>query len=184
MNSTCPFCKSETKQVEFSRLDLRICPHCLATFFPSDKTMAFRREVFDKTRAMWLLALEKRKADWVEPGESACCIDHGERLVSGNLPDYGFPGKVATCCNMFQLPASTMAKILRRMSGSPSDEMLVSSRKKHHFAFIVLLSKLVDKIFGSGDTEDDSFEAIQYNLKFKEILENGSETEWQNASQS
>ena len=184
MNSTCPFCKSETKQVELSRLDLRICPHCLATFFPSDKTMAFRREVFDKTRTMWLLALEKRKADWVEPGESACCIDHGERLVSGNLPDYGFPGKVATCCNMFQLPASTMAKILRQMSGSPSDEMLVSSRKKHHFAFIVLLSKLVDKIFGSGDAEDDSFEAIQYNLKFKEILENGSETEWQNASQS
>ncbi len=182
MNSSCPFCKSETKQVELSRLDLRICPHCLATFFPSDKTMAFRREVFDKTRAMWLLALEKRKADWVEPDESARCIDHGERLVPGNLPDYGIPGKVAVCCNMFQLPASTMAKILRRMA--PSDEMFVSSKKKHHFAFIVLLSKLVDKIFGSGDAEDDSFEAIQYNLKFKEILENGSEREWRNASQS
>lgn len=184
MNSTCPFCKSETKRVELSRLDLRICPHCLATFFPSDKTMAFRREVFDKTRAMWLLALERRQGDWVEPDESAGCIDHGVKLVSGNLPDYGFPGKVATCCNMFQLPASLMAKILRRMSGTLSDGMLVSAKKKHHFAFIVLLSRLVDKIFGSGDAEDDSFEAIQYNLKFKEILENGSETGWQNASQS
>lgn len=175
MNSRCPFCQSETKQVELSRFDLRICPHCLATFFPSDKTMAFRREVFDKTRELWLRALENRQSDWVEPAEDVRCIDHGEPLVSGKLPDYGFPGVVATCCNMFQIPASTMVKILRRMLGSPSDAALVSSRKKHHFAFIVLLSKLVDKIFGSGDGGDDSFEAIQYQLKFKDILEKNPE---------
>lgn len=174
MNSTCPFCKSETKRVELTRLDLRICPNCLATFFPSDKTMAFRREVFDKTRAMWLKVLEERKADWVDADETTCCIDHGEKLVEGKLPDYGLPGHVATCCGMFQLPAKTMAAILRRTS-APSDKSFIASETRHHFAFIVFLSKIVDKIFGSGDEGDDSFESIQYNLKFRDILEKHSE---------
>ncbi len=171
MNSTCPFCKSETKRIDLSHFDLRICPHCLGTFFPSDKTMAFRREVFDKTRVLWLNALENRKEDWVEPDENTCCIDHGEKLVDGKLPDYGIPGKVAICCNMFQIPASTMAVLLRRMIGSPSDGMLLSTQKKEHFGFVVFLTKIVDKILGSGDPEEDAFEFIQYNLKFKNILE-------------
>ncbi|MCI5601816.1 MAG: zf-TFIIB domain-containing protein [Hallerella porci] len=173
--SQCPFCKSETKKVELSRFDLRICPHCLGTFFPSDKTMAFRREVYDKTRELWLKALEERNADWVEADENSVCIDHGEKLVDGKLPDYGIPGKVASCCEMFQLPASTMHTILRRMVGSPSDEMFLSSKQKHHFGFIVFLSKIVDKIFGSGAPEEDAFETMQYKMKFQEILEKPAE---------
>lgn len=100
--SNCPFCKSETKKVELSRLDLRICPHCLGTFFPSDKTMAFRREIYDKTRVLWLQKLEERRADWIEPTENTSCIDHGEKLVDGKLPITASPGKsplAATCFN-------------------------------------------------------------------------------------
>lgn len=184
MNSTCPFCKSETKRVELSRLDLRICPNCLAAFFPSDKTMSFRREIFDKTRVLWLEALEARKSDWVEPSENSCCIDHGEKLSDGNLPDYGIPGKVATCCGMFQLPASTLHKILTRMTKAPSDSMLLASQKKHHFAFIVFISKIIDKIFGSEIPEEDPIELVQYGLKFKDILEKPTENKCPDESQS
>jgi hypothetical protein len=89
MSNICPFCEFPVVRVDLQGLDLRICPHCLAAFFPSDKTMAFRHEVFDKTREIWLSILESRKADWVEvPGELKC-IDHGERLIEGTLPDYG-----------------------------------------------------------------------------------------------
>ena len=173
--SNCPFCKSETKKVELSRLDLRICPHCLGTFFPSDKTMAFRREIYDKTRVLWLQKLEERRADWIEPTENTSCIDHGEKLVDGKLPDYGIAGKVATCCNMFQLPASTMATLLRRMVASPSDGLLLSKKPKHHFAFIVQLGKIVDKTFGTASPEEDPFESMQYEMKFKDIFETSSE---------
>lgn len=173
MNSICPFCQSETRRIDLPRLDLRICPHCLATFFPSDKTMAFRREVVDETRSRWLSALERRRGDWVESGEGVRCIDHGRELVDGKLPDYGLPGKVATCCEMFQLPASTMYTLLQRMGGSPAAERV---SKKHHFAIIVLFSKIVDKLLGTGDSDDDSLDALQYNLKFKDVLEKPSET--------
>lgn len=172
MTSICPFCQSETKKIDLPRLDLRICPHCLASFFPSDKTMAFRQEVQDKTRELWLRVLEARKSDWVEPTEKTCCIDHGQTLCDGKLPDYGIPGKVATCCNMFQLPASTMNYLLRQMVNAPRAK---SSKAKHHFAFIVFLSKIIDKIFDTGDSDDDALEAIQYHLKFKDVLEKSPE---------
>ncbi len=173
MNSICPFCQSETRRIDLPRLDLRICPHCLATFFPSDKTMAFRREVVEETRSRWLSALERRREDWVEPGEDVRCIDHGQKLVDGKLPDYGLPGKVATCCEMFQLPASTMHVLLQRMGGAPVEP---KSSKKHHFAIIVLFSKIVDKLLGTGDSGDDGLDSLQYHLKFKDVLEKPSET--------
>ncbi|MFA6835682.1 MAG: hypothetical protein WCR04_04675 [Fibrobacteraceae bacterium] len=170
MNQTCPFCKSEIKKVDLSHLDLRICPHCLAAFFPSDKTMSFRREVFDKTRELWLKALETRKEDWVSPPADLKCIDHGEALKTGNLPDYGIPAHITACCGMFHLHAELLAQILRRTLKNPTDNLLVSTRSKHHFAFIVFLDRLLNKILGQKPAVEDPLELIQFNLKFKDIL--------------
>ena len=55
--NTCPYCKSEVAQIKFQHLDLRICPKCFSTFFPCDQTMAFRSDLTDKSRELWLKAL-------------------------------------------------------------------------------------------------------------------------------
>ena len=98
--STCPYCKSEVAEIKFQHLDLRICPKCYSTFFPCDQTMAFRSDLTDKSRELWLKALLAKNVQ--DPVcESPCCIDHGEPLVAGKLPDYGYDGKVTNCCKMF-----------------------------------------------------------------------------------
>jgi len=170
MSICCPFCKSAVVKVDLSALDLRICPHCLAAFFPSDKTMAFRREVFDKTREIWLSILEARKADWVEYTEGACCIDHHEVLVEGKLPDYGIPGHITTCCGMFHLPASVLAQILRRTVLSPTDGMMISRSAKKHNAIVVFFDNLLNLVIGQKKPPEDSIDLVQYNIKFKDIL--------------
>ncbi|OIP49246.1 MAG: hypothetical protein AUK31_05965 [Fibrobacteres bacterium CG2_30_45_31] len=166
----CPFCKSTVVKVDLSAFDLRICPHCLAAFFPSDKTMAFRREVFDKTREIWLSILEARKADWVEYTEGACCIDHNELLIEGKLPDYGIPAHITTCCGMFHLPASVLAQILRRTVLSPTDGMMISRSAKKHNAIVVFFDSLLNLVMGQKGPSEDSIDLIQYNVKFKDIL--------------
>ena len=97
--SNCPFCKTEVVASKIGHLDLRICPKCFSTFFPCDQTMALRGDIPDRSREMWYNALKAKNAP--DPDMAgACCIDHGEPLVDGNIPDDGIPGKVTTCCKM------------------------------------------------------------------------------------
>ena len=100
----------------------------------------------------------------------ACCIDHGEPLVDGNIPDYGMPGKVTTCCKTFHLPPSQMLAILKRTLDSPFQKP-ASSSTKHHFFFIRAIDALVNKWFGEKMPEVDPLDEIQYNLHLKKIFE-------------
>ena len=170
MQNQCAFCHSELVKVDLSEIDLRVCPYCLAAYFPCDKTMAFRRCVFDKTREIWLSVLENRKADWKEPDGSECCIDHGAPLMQGNLPDYGIPGSVTTCCETFHLHAALLAQILRRTVAAPTDGLLTSHKAKRHNPLVLFVDKLVGKMFASAPPAEDPLELIQYDLKFKDIL--------------
>lgn len=166
--SNCPFCKTEIESVKFQHLDLRLCPKCYSFFFPCDQTTALRGDITDRSRELWYNALLAKKIQ--DPNmDGACCIDHGEPLVDGNIPDYGIPGKVTTCCKMFHLPPSTMLAILKRTIDTPFQKPTGSG--KHHFFFIRWLDSLVSKFVGEKSPDVDPLDEIQYNLRLKKYFE-------------
>ena len=166
--STCPFCKTEVAQMKIGHLDLRICPKCFSTFFPSNQTTALRGDLPDKSRELWYNALLAKNIQ--DPDMAgACCIDHGEPLIDGKLPDYGIPGKVTTCCKMFHLPPSQMLAILKRTLDTPFQKQ--SSSSKHHFFFIRAIDSLVSKFLGEKQPDEDPLDAIPYNIHLKKLFE-------------
>lgn len=166
--SNCPFCKTEVANVKIHHLDLRICPKCLSAFFPCDQTMALRGDISDKSRELWYKALLAKNPE--DPKmDHVCCIDHGEPLVDGNLPDYGIPGKVTTCCKMFHLPPSLTLQILKRTIDAPFQKPTANG--KHHFFFIRWLDSLVSKMIGEKVPDEDPLDLIQYNLHLKKFFE-------------
>ena len=166
--SKCPFCGSEVADVKIRHLDLRICPMCYSTFFPCNQTMALRGDIPDKSRELWYKALLAKNVS--DPNtEGACCIDHGEPLVDGKLPDYGIPGKVTTCCEMFHLPPSLMLQILKRTLDSPFQKPTMGG--KHHFFFIRWLDSLVSNFVGEKMPDEDPLDELQYNLHLKKFFE-------------
>lgn len=166
--SQCPFCFAEVREINFPHLNLRICPKCYSTFFPCNQTMPFRSELLDKTRELWFKALSAKNP--VDPDTAnAKCIDHGEPLVEGTLPDYGYPGKVTTCCGMFHLTPSLTLRLLEHTLNTSVH--LVESKGKHHFFFIRWLDNLVSKVFGEKMPEEDPLDLIQYEHHFRDIFE-------------
>lgn len=130
--------------------------------------MPFRGDLLDKTRELWYNALVAK--DVKDPDTAnACCIDHGEPLVDGTLPDYGFQGKVTTCCQMFHLTPSLTMKLLKHTLDTAIKP--ASKEGKHHFFFIRWLDSLVSKLFGEKMPEEDPLDLIQYNHHFKDIFE-------------
>lgn len=164
--SKCPFCDTEVKEIKIHTLDLRICPKCYSTFFPCNQTTSFRGELSDKTRELWLNALKSKTFTAIR--ESACCIDHGEPLVQGKLPDYGYDGLVTQCCAMYHLTPELTMKLLAHTLEHPFQAP--AKQGKHHFFFIRLLDKLVSRGMGEQPSEDP-LDLIQYNMFFKPILE-------------
>lgn len=164
MTNKCPFCGETVEKINTSRLDLRICPSCFSTFFPSDRTMTFRTEIFHTTRKLWLEAIKGKENPPINEFAPRC-IDHQVPLVKGKLPDYGIDGYIPTCCHLFHLSCENTKEILARTL----EGIAPSKPKKHHFAIIRFLDKIISKFV--GEKEDDSFDTIQYELHFKKILE-------------
>lgn len=128
--------------------------------------MSFRNDIFALTRKKWLAAINAKKLPEISMAEVRC-IDHGELLVDGNIPDYGIPGKVTTCCGMFHLTSSMTKEILERSLVNAG----IKKEGKHHFAFIRALDSLINKLTGNVEPEEDPIEAIQYELHFRKVLE-------------
>lgn len=170
MTNACPFCHASVSSIKLHHFTLRICPQCYSTFFPAKNTMSFRNEISDKTREIWLSVLKAKKVeDPILPTELKC-IDHGEPLVKGNLPDYGMEGYITTCCDLFHLPPSLTCQILERTLKSPFHASTKGKHIKNHFFFIRLLDKLFSKIIGEDQAKEDPLDLIQYDLHFKDIL--------------
>lgn len=165
--SHCPFCDAEVVEIKIHTLALRICPKCFSTFFPGSQTTAFRGEISDKTRELWLKALKQKTL--MQAPANANCIDHGEPLVQGKLPDYGYDGLVAKCCDMLHLTPELTVRLLEHTLEHPFQAP--AKQGKHHFFFIRLLDKLISKGMGEQLPEEDPLDLIQYNMLFKPVLE-------------
>ena len=130
--------------------------------------MAFRSDLVDKSRELWYKALLAKNP--VDPDTSnACCIDHGEPLVDGKLPDYGYEGKVTTCCKMFHLTPSLTLRLLKHTLDTGVYKP--AAERKHHFFFIRMLDSLVSKVVGEKMPEEDPLDSVQYNLYLKKFFE-------------
>lgn len=166
--SYCSFCKAEVAEVTLHHLQLRICPKCHSVFFPCDQTMAFRGDLTDKSRELWLAALKRMNVQ--DPVcDNPCCIDHGEPLVDGKLPDYGFDGKVTTCCKTFHMKPSLFMELLQRTLDNPFQNP--GKEGKHHFFFIKWFDALVNKIMGEKMPDEDPLDLVQYNIHLKKFIE-------------
>lgn len=166
--SYCSFCKAEVAEVTLHHLQLRICPKCHSVFFPCDQTMAFRGDLTDKSRELWLAALKRMNVQ--DPVcDNPCCIDHGEPLVDGKLPDYGFDGKVTTCCKTFHMKPSLFMELLQRTLDNPFHNP--GKEGKHHFFFIKWFDALVNKIMGEKMPDEDPLDLVQYNIHLKKFIE-------------
>ncbi len=170
MSNICPFCETPVSSIKLQHFVLRICPKCYSTFFPAKNTMSFRSDVSDKTRESWLSVLKSKDVKDPVLKESLKCIDHGEPLVKGSLPDYGIDGYVTTCCEMFHLPPSLTCQILERTLKFPFHATNKSKHTKEHFFFIHLFDRILSKIIGEKPSEEDPLDLIQYDLHFKDIL--------------
>ena len=164
----CSFCGSEVEALRIANLDLRICPKCYSIYFPCNQTFAFYGGLSDKTRELWLEDLKKKNVQ--DPVcENPKCIDHGEPLVKGKLPHYGFDGYVTTCCEMFHMPPSTVKQLLQwslDIKAAPQ-----AKEGKHHFFFIHWIDSLVSKLFGEKPVEEDPLDLIQYNRTLRKFFE-------------
>jgi hypothetical protein len=130
--------------------------------------MAFRSDLTDKSRELWLKALLAKNVQ--DPVcENPCCIDHGEPLVQGKLPDYGYDGKITTCCKMFHMPPSMTIQLLKRTLEHPFQQP--AKEGKHHFFFIRWIDSLVTKLFGEKVEEEDPLDLIQYNRTLRKFFE-------------
>lgn len=132
--------------------------------------MSFRREISDTTRKTWLSVLKgKSIKDPVVSGELKC-LDHGEPLVKGALPDYNIPAYVTTCCDLFHLPPSLTCEVLERTLKSPFRPLSKGKHVKEHFFFIRFFDFILSKVVGESLPEEDPLDLIQYDLHFKDIL--------------
>src|SRR5574344_1917085 len=170
MTKNCPFCQTPVSSIKLHHFTLRICPHCYSTFFPANNTMSFRNEISDKTREIWLSVLKSKNIkDPVVEGDVKC-IDHGEPLIKGLLPDYAIEGYVTTCCDMFHLPPSLTCQILERSLKYPFHATNKSKHTKEHFFFIHLFDRILSKNIGEKPSEEDPLDLIQYDFHFNDIL--------------
>jgi hypothetical protein len=117
---------------------------------------------------LWLNDLKKKNVQ-DPPCENPKCIDHGQPLVKGKLPHYGFDGYVTTCCETFHMPPSTVMQLLQwslDIKAAPQ-----AKEGKHHFFFIHWIDSFVTKLFGEKVVEEDPLDFIQYNRTLRKFFE-------------
>jgi hypothetical protein len=157
-------------------LDLRICPGCLATFLPARLYAALRREVYPATRKKWRAILAERGGVFDERARLAgpakiCCLDHGESLAEGEMPQYGHKCLVPACCDLQHIPPALMVKVLDfglEMAEAPQAR---PTGKRGVWAWTNGISRLFLKWFDKQPDEENALEMLQYTFKFQDILE-------------
>lgn len=168
----CTFCSnSEPIRIDISALNLRICPHCFATFLPAAEFPALRRELLDETKMLWIKkmgAVAVGQPQGIAPTATTVnCLEHGTPLVPGTIPNYSFEGFIPTCCDLQHLPPSIMAKILEISLGAS----LPSSYKRKINPVSEFLGGIVFRFWEKKQKKtDDGLDRLQYDFKFKHIL--------------
>jgi len=181
----CPFChkeavvliqinvseKDEWEKVHISPMGLKVCTSCQAAFLPARRLPAISRELESYTRREWREMLLKLEPTW-KGDEAPVCMEHGQPLVKGKIPDYGFEGWRAECCDGLHLPPVDMVRILN-IGIDQNAAVRRSGKYKDRGGLFQFLGKPLFWLYSklSEDaTDDDPFEGAQWELKFRKVL--------------
>jgi hypothetical protein len=163
MPQLCPFCgKSEPVKIDLSSVNLRICPVCKATFLPAEQFPELRRVLEDTTKIHWMNALSICEG-FVTP--QILCLEHQIPLEKGTVPGYSYETLVPKCCSLQHLPPNIMKQIISLGVGT---NFVARSKKGGIGRF---LAAPIFRLFEKKNPVEDDIDRLQYNFKFKEVLE-------------
>jgi hypothetical protein len=162
---SCPFCqKGEPVRIEMKSLDLRICPNCKASFLLAEHVPQIRRVLEHATKVHWARVLSACKGAF-EQKESVLCLEHGKPAKKGEVPGFSFECFVPECCGLLHLSPGAMESILGPLQGNSSKK----SSKGNGFA--KFLGSFLFFILEKKHPEEDGIDLLQYDTKFRPVLE-------------
>jgi hypothetical protein len=164
MPQLCPFCnKSEPAKIDLSSVNLRICPVCKATFIPAEQLPELRRVLEDTTKTHWINALSICEG-FVTP--QILCLEHQTPLEKGTVPGYSYETLVPKCCSLQHLSPNIMKQILSLGLGTN-----FATRPKKGGIGRFLAAPIFRLFEKKNPAAEDDIDRLQYNFKFKEVLE-------------
>jgi hypothetical protein len=169
----CSFCHNKSVQnVPITGLEMKMCRVCFSTFIAARKLPAIPRELEQDTRQRWLSILQAQSIDW-QGSTTPTCITHQQPLLRGKIPDYGFEGWVANCCDTLHLPPADFEKILQV---GIHHEASYKYHGKHtgKGGFWTFLGKplvALHNLIFKETHDEDPFAGMQYDLRLKKLLE-------------
>jgi len=163
----CSFChKEEPVRIDIKSLDLRICPACKASFLPAEQLPELRRSLEKTTKIHWIRVLSAHDAK-NESSENILCMEHGGALERGEIPGFSFESLVPKCCSLQHLTPSVMVKILEMGLGSEQGK-----KRESKTGFGRLFGGFIFRLWEKRHpTVEDEIDRLQYNCKFKAVLE-------------
>jgi hypothetical protein len=166
MSNTCTFCQTPIVLVRAGESEFRACPKCHATFFPAKHFGAIRGSIDAESRRLWAESLAISAQSFQMPAGPVNCMDHGQPLQEGTLPDVVVPGLVASCCSMLHLPPQLMHDLLAR-------GLKVKEVRKDLKSDEGAWRKVISFLFGWMDSKDrivdDGLDGALWALKLKPI---------------
>jgi len=168
MTHSCPFCSTTLHALKIADAAFSICPQCHATFVNAKRFSSLRRDIDEGSRKLWRDLLREDATRFSAPGVALRCVEHGEPLVEGELPNVCVPGLVAPCCDLLHLPPGTMADLLDRGLQNHNHSIHSSSRKRRG-----LLRNISAWFLAKTDKDyelDDGLDGMQWEMKLKPIL--------------
>jgi hypothetical protein len=169
MTQSCSFCNTPVTPVKLGGTEIRICEKCHATFLAANSFGAIRRDVNNEARRTWMNILLEDAKSFASP-ESPCCIEHGQALTQGTLPNVAVPGLVPSCCTTLHLPPAMLAQLLQRSLASP--RVTAKDLKAKQPGFRARLIEGVLKLFHAEEKEiDDGLDNVIWETRLRPLLE-------------
>lgn len=145
-----------------------LCTQCHSTYIAAAKFGSIRQVLSEGARKQWLAILQADTASF-QPTAAPLCIEHGQLLTPGKLPEVGLPGLVAPCCTTLHLAPADLAQLLQRSIAPPrhSPDDLKNKRKP----LTVRIVTGILKIFGGQEKPlDDGLDDILWESRLLPLL--------------
>jgi len=161
----CAFCNEiDPVRINLNTLDLQVCPSCKASFLPAEQIPELRRVLVNTTKIHFIRVLEKHIKSY---DKEILCMVHKVPLEKGEVPGFSYESLVPKCCSLQHLAPSVMVKVLKL--GLDISEYEKRDRKGGLARFFGgFLFRLWEK---HHPVEEDDIDRLQYNFKFKGVLE-------------
>jgi hypothetical protein len=129
---------------------------------PAEQLPELRRALVDTTKLHWINALSCCEESLPQ---NVLCLEHKTLLEKGTVPGFSYETLVPKCCSLQHLAPSIMRQILNMGIGTG-----FATRPKKGGLWKLLAGPLF-RLLEKKNVEEDEVDRLQYNLKFKDVLE-------------